>query len=380
MNKKRIFISALVGTIALAALSVSLTLAWYGASDRVGISGLDIDVYSTANLKISTTTKPEDFKDELKKDQLMGEGEKDIVFTPVSSMLKDSWFNKEGKKDTPLFYDSSFSMITSDGEPIYQPVAQGNGFFQKELYLMTNLTDYYAGLDIDACVFEADEEENFKRARDIYHEIHDKDPQSTLTINQIGDMIDGIQKSLRVSILVTNENFYKYYIIDPNKEARDVTYFGGLLDNNRDGFYDTYETKVNDVKVEKEVVYGEVNDRSLIQYKDPVSTIENSTQEAPEQEEVYWDNSFEGISKDTAYTFDKDLSEREGLKFAQEESLSLDDIRQNDHSILIPCYQNTPSKIVLSVYLEGWDLDCINATMGTSFNIALSFKLIGGIV
>ena len=50
MNKKRILISAMVGTIAFAALSVSLTLAWYGASDRLAISGLDVSVFSTADL------------------------------------------------------------------------------------------------------------------------------------------------------------------------------------------------------------------------------------------------------------------------------------------------------------------------------------------
>ena len=379
MNKKRIFISALVGTIALAALSVSLTLAWYGASDRLGIRDLDVKVFSAANLKISTTTNVDDFKDELKQDDLKNENGKNVVFTPVSSMFQDTWFNKEGKKDIPLFYDCSYTLVNSDGTPRLNTASANVDYFQKSLYLMTNLGDYFVGLDIDKCVFDVDEDDNYNRASSIYEDIHAKNPETDLSITKIKEMLDNLRNSLRVSILTTGETFYRYYIIDPTKGVNDVTYYGGLLDNDRDGFYDTFETKENDINVEKEVVYGEVNDRSLIKYKDPLSSPEQSTQEKPEQEDVFFDNSFKGISKDVAYTFDEDLSKENGLEFADEKSLSLEEIRKNDHSVLIPCYKDKPSKIVLSIYLEGWDLDCINATMGTSFNVELSFKLIGGI-
>ena len=379
MNKKRIFISALTGTIALAALSVSLTLAWYGVSDRLGIGGLNVSVFSVTNLKISTSTDPNTFKDELNKEDLKDEDEKEIIFAPVTSMFQDSWYDIEDKKDTPLFYDNSLSMVTSDGEPKTQPITKGKGFFQKELYLMTNLEDYFVGLDIDKCVFKADEDENLNRASSILANLQKKDPQIDLSVSQIAEMLNNLSKCLRISILVTDPNFYSYYILDPTKEVE--TYYGGVLDNDRDGFYDTYETQENGRTVEKEVVYGEVKPRSSIAYDDPiVSNPDESTQQNPKQEDIFFDNSFEGISKDTAYTFNKNRSEENGLVIEKENSISLDDLREDDHRIKIPCYQNTPSKIVLSIYMEGWDLDCINATMGADFDVELSFKLIGGIV
>ena len=51
MNKKRIIASALIGTIALVGLSVSLTPAWYGASDRLNMRSLDVVVAGQTNLK-----------------------------------------------------------------------------------------------------------------------------------------------------------------------------------------------------------------------------------------------------------------------------------------------------------------------------------------
>ena len=33
-------------------------------------------------------------------------------------------------------------------------------------------------------------------------------------------------------------------------------------------------------------------------------------------------------------------------------------------------------RIVLSIYMEGWDLDCTNAHMGGSFDLGLGFKIL----
>ena len=46
-----------------------------------------------------------------------------------------------------------------------------------------------------------------------------------------------------------------------------------------------------------------------------------------------------------------------------------------DKQVLIPVFANKISKIVLSFYLEGWDLDNINETMDAGFDINLAFKV-----
>ena len=44
MNKKRIILTSLIGIGAIAAVSVSLTWAWYASSDRLKINSFDIDM------------------------------------------------------------------------------------------------------------------------------------------------------------------------------------------------------------------------------------------------------------------------------------------------------------------------------------------------
>ena len=363
MNKKRLITSIAVGTIALVGLSVSLTLAWYGASDRLNIRSLDVAVAGQTELKISTTGEIGTYYSDLD----LSPAEEEFVFVPVSSMNKKGWM--ENKSDTPLFYDCSSSLVPSNGEPASENATYG--FFQKKLYLLTSL-DYYVSLDVDPesqahSLFEANDEVNTARAQQLKRE----NPDWTLTVNEIKDKLDSLINCLRVSILVTEENHYNYYIVDPFKGG--VTTLGGRLDNNRDGYYDTYRTISGE---NKEVIYGEINDRSKIVYDDPMG----GEDEKIEQADHYFGNSFDAISKKNAYTYNKEASEANGLEFAKEESLSLNEIDSEATKLLIPCYGGKPTEIVLSIYLEGWDLDCINSTMGASFKTKLSFKLLRGII
>ena len=86
------------------------------------------------------------------------------------------------------------------------------------------------------------------------------------------------------------------------------------------------------------------------------------------------------MSRNTVHQFDEAASVANGLEFAKEDSMSLDEINSEATKLLIPCYGHKPTEIVVSIYLEGWDLDCINATMGASFSTKLSFKLLRGII
>ena len=368
MNKKKIITSAAIGTIALVGLSVSLTLAWYGASDRLNMRSLDVVVAGQTNIKISKSADPESFVSDLD----LTPNRDEFVFVPVSSMNKKSWM--EQKSDTPIFYDCSSSLVPSSGEPALE--ATNYGFFQQKLYLMTNL-DRYVTLDVDplseyaTSEFKANDEVNTARAQQLKRD----NPDWTLPVSEIKDRLDNLVNCLRVSILVTEEDHYNYYIIDPNK-TKD-TYFGGRLDNDRDGYFDCYHA--TDGKA-YETLFGEINDRSKAVYNDPdpsqVATPEHDSEEAH-----YFGNSFEGVSKNNVHTFDEAASLANGLEIAKEESLSIDDLNSEaNNKLLIPCYGNKPTEIVVSIYLEGWDLDCINSTMGASFSTKLSFKISRGII
>ena len=383
MNKRRIIISTLTGTIALLALSISLSLAWYGASDRLNVENLEVSVQSKGNLKISTSPDKDTFVENLTNEDLNDLSD-DFLFAPVSTMHKSNWMSQ--KADKPVFYDSSAKQVLSNGEPYLEEAEYG--FFQKELYLLTTMHSQYAVLDLGE---EKDGGSFFKtgdnsdRAALLYNRYHDV---WGLTLEQIENKLDNLINCLRVSILVNQGEDYHYYIIDPTKNEGDVTYLGGRLDNDKNGYFDSYKNLQGE---HKEVIYGEVNDRSLIKYDDPVDPNFKDNNQAAVVDEAshFLSNSFEASSKPSVYTYNKNQSEANGFMIAEEgaisltklrndDRLSVQDLKNDDTSILIPLESGVPTKIVFSIYLEGWDLDCINATMGASFNTKLSFKLKGG--
>ena len=354
MNKRRIIISAFIGAIAISTLSISLTLAWYSSSDRLRVNTFDIDMNGNVQLLMSTSKDLDTFKENLTSEDLI---EKEFMFEPVSSMYRDLWFSQ--KADTPLFYDSSspsLDGVIHDEEAI-------SGFFRKRLYLLSNTFDYYVSLDVSKCSFDANESANFLRAQAL----HTQYPQ--LSVQEIAEKLNSLRDCLRMSILVNTEDCYRYYVIDPYKNENEQIYFGGALDNDGDGYYDIYTDENGD---KREVVYGEVNDRSKVVYNNPVDP--NGVVENINTKSRIFGNSFEAQSRIDSYTFSKEGST--DLDIAVEDSYSLSEADGDNTEVIIPCYYNEPTEIVVSVYLEGWDRACINQTMGACFDTNISFKLL----
>ena len=375
MNKRRLVLSAIIGTIALSALSLSISLAWYASSDRLGVNMVEVSIQASKGLKISKSTERETFVSDYQ------EAKSDFLFSPVSAMNQSLWMDE--KAEAPKFYDCSNYLVPSDGKPIQDETERG--FYQQTFYLLTD-SDYYVTLDVDRdddnkMYSEVRNGDNSAKAEEIYHDI----PGLGLTVEEIKAKLDELINSLRISILIPDEKYYEYYIIDPYKAVDQngdyiETIYGGRLDNSRSGFFDVYETR-NDQQGydQKEVVYGEINDRDLIVYDAPVNpTGEHSNQDEPSIVRHFFGDSFHPMngSIDTAYTYNEQASYDNGLRIGKEKSYSFDELRNNDPAVKIPCKANEPRKIIISFYLEGWDTDCINYTMGSCFDIDLSFKLL----
>lgn len=368
MTKKRIILTAGVGVVALATISTTLTLAWYGASDSLRVNYFDLGITGDQDLRISTSTDLDSFKESLSSEELKADLPADFVFSPVSSMNKSNWMSEE--KDAPIFY-APVSALTPDFIE-----ATSDAYYSKKLYLLLD-DDYNVTLDIDKCLFENDDNSNLAHAQEQYA-LHKDEEGFNLTVNDIKDGLDNLINCLRVSILVNVPNHYKYYVIDPRKGAKE-TVFAGLLDNDGDGYYDTKDIPQRDGSDKSyEILYGEVSNRDAIVYNDPVPNAEEAYTHVPNTQEFFYGNCFNGVSKPSAYTYNEQASLAAGVSYAKEESLSLEQIRNNSDLIQIPCFKNEPTEIVVSYYLEGWDKECINATMGASFDSKLSFKLSSG--
>ena len=369
--KKRIIISSIVATVALSALSHSITLAWYASSDRLSGDSFDVRIKADNNLLISNSPEIDTFKESLERSKEKQELNEVDLFVPVSSMHKNLWMDE--KSDTPYFYDNSFYNVPATGIPQIKQVTRG--FFQQKIYLLSSVNYYVSvsgGLDQDGnpdTFFESDLKLNEERAEALAKD------SSLYTKEEYLEKLNNLKNSLRMSILIPDEENYNYFIIDPHKKENEEIVFAGRLDNDNDGYYDTYEYLDEGKVVEKETVYGEVINRENMIYDEPTG---EHVEPLPEVEH-FDGNSFKGISKGSAYTYNEAESLKDNkVTYAKEESLSLNDLNSADNPLLIPCYAGVPKEIVISIYLEGWDHDCVNATMGASFINSIRFKLAKG--
>jgi hypothetical protein len=356
MNKRKLVISLILGTVALSVISLSASLAWYASSDRLQVNSIDLDLRTdeSVGLYIGTSTNEEAFKEKLSNEDL----NKVKQFAPTSSMFHNHWL--DAKKDMPEFYNLTEHDIY--GVPDFNKPSS-EGFYQQKLYLLNNI-DYYVTLDTEQTFITSDKTSNHLRAQALVGKVGE------LTVDEIEEKLNKLENSMRFSILVNTPNFYQYYIIDPNKDENKVTYYAGRLDVNADEYYDTFN--------DREILYGEVENRDAIVYDNPEDpTFVKPFKETPNE---FFGNAFNGKNDKSAYTYNEQNSLQAGVKYKQEPSISLDDINSNDNPLLIPCYNGVPTEIVLSIYLEGWDLDCYNSTMGASFDAQLSFKVLRGII
>ena len=141
MNKRRLVISLILGTVALSVISLSASLAWYASSDRLQVNMIDLDVRTdeSVGLFISTEKDENSFKPKLENKDL----NKVKKFEPASSMFQDNWMNT--KSEIPYFYnfkERSFMGLPDFNKPSTE------GFFQQKLYLLNNI-DYYVTLDAE---------------------------------------------------------------------------------------------------------------------------------------------------------------------------------------------------------------------------------------
>lgn len=356
MNKRKLVISLILGTVALSVISLSASLAWYASSDRLQVNSIDLDLRTdeSVGLYIGTSTNEEAFKEKLSNEDL----NKVKQFAPTSSMFHNHWL--DAKKDMPEFYNLTEHDIY--GVPDFDKPSS-DGFYQQKLYLLNNI-DYYVTLDTEQTFITSDKTSNHLRAQALVGKVGE------LTVDEIEEKLNKLENSMRFSILVNTPNFYQYYIIDPNKDENKVTYYAGRLDVNADDYFDTFN--------DREILYGEIENRDAIVYDNPEDpTFVKPFKETPNE---FFGNAFSGKNDKAAYTYNEQNSLQAGVKYKQEPSISLDDINSNDNPLLIPCYNGVPTEIVLSIYLEGWDLDCYNSTMGASFDAQLSFKVLRGII
>ena len=171
---------------------------------------------------------------------------------------------------------------------------------------------------------------------------------------------------MRFSILIKDVNEYSYTIIEPYKNGD--TYLGGLLDNDVDRYYDYYLQEGTEIPYER--VYGEIiGERSSFVYDDGLADDSNYL-DANEEPSAFNARHKAGIKR-----FNLEKSLENGIEIKKEETFDIHAFDTNVKPYHFPVYRDTPKEVTISIYIEGWDLDSVNYTMGAAFMSNFTFMI-----
>ena len=357
MKQNKIILSFLVGIIALSTATLGMSIAWYATSQILYVNAIEITIDSERALDICTTIDGE-YREEYSYSELTPTS----VFRPVTTAHSSTWISQ--RSDNPIFYDESKFINTNEEVLPLRPVTED--FYSQEFYLKAD-HDIYVTINPEQTYFKPNALYNRQYAQILYNEFQaGTDPTyKGLTVEQIEERLNQLVKAMRFSILITDDNDYRYEIIDPNKNGE--TLLGGVLDNDTNRYFDNFER--DDVPYER--VYGEViGDRNLLVYDDPLDT--DSDYVMPTEEPSAFNAKHKkGVKR---FNLEKTL-QKEGVSIQTEQSYSVEDFKQKEKPFLIPLYKEQPKRVVISIYIEGWDLDSVNYTMGATFDASLGFKI-----
>lgn len=318
---------------------VTSTVAWFDISNNLIVNNLELGFsdkdkgvqvsFSAHGTKYSTAAK-----DILENETPYREK---YPLVPVTSAYQSQWLN-----DSTVFDDTVPVLHVSPTDNDVTTV----GFIQFPVYF-TTAQDGYIYLDSKTSL-KANTEENAKSA-------------SKNKISQ--SVLDKIERCSRVSFYSDDCGFKIY---EPNVLQSSNTAFAGRLDLNPfDTYYDYNSSK-------EEILYGEYN-------KEDNPEIYHGLALSEDVPLVGDSDCFNAGTKAGVAPLDLETSiSKGGLKIAHEKTYPLSEMTppEDGQSLGNPityCYMGEPKKVIMTVYVEGWDLDAVGAVVQASFNLNLVF-------
>jgi len=366
---KKSIVLFFISLIILCASATAFSTAWFISSDQLRIDAFELSVNASDDLLISLTNEEDGYTDKI--DQSISD---DDFFIPVSSMMSSNWMKTHSHN--PVFYshaDRNYNeMDEKDGVKYVIPKESiaTEGFYSQEFYLKSEAPKI-AYLDTSRGEMTFIKPDILRNEAHCDELISSGDSQNSK--DEIIAKLNNLVKSLRISVLIDREDSYDYKIFDPYKEENVL--YGGVVDSDCLGMYDVkVDTSEN---VNYEVLYGEVSNREKILY--------SYNEETNRKQGSTWIDS--GHYANTK-TIDLNASIANGVNIAEEQSMTFEENNNiinnlmnslpadSEKTLLIPLDSNVPTRIVVSIYMEGWDKDNIDSTMGASFNAQLTFGIL----
>lgn len=357
MKKSKLIISMYIVMIALGVVSVSMSIAWYATSRTLFVNSIDISIDTDRELLISESIDGE-YSDHISHTEREANG----VFVPVTSAHSSLWMSQ--KPDMPVFYDET---RFSEEESANLIVPATHGYFSQKFYLKSD-DNVYVTIDPELTKIDPNKDFNPGYAEILYNDYQalQTEGYKDFSKEEINEMLDRLVKSMRYSILINDENEYSYTIIDPDRENHTATKLGGLLDNDVDQFYDFYKKDGTDEYCER--LYGEI-----IGNKEDYVYFQKSDEDSG-FDEPGLPSAFNAKHKKDVRRLDLE-STLSKVEIKEEEAINVRDFENEVKPFYFPVYRDRPKEVVVSIYIEGWDLESVNYTMGASFVSDLSFKI-----
>lgn len=356
MSNHKLFLVGLLSFALTLSASVTSTLAWFAVSDSGKVKFMNFNITESHALKIGLKDSDGEihYYDSLN-DSILHDYYPSYhagsALADTSSMYQDLWLNENTDYETAL---PVLRAAYSQNGNYHSSEVATSGFFQFEFYFLAD-SDMYLFLDYEDTSAKALHEENLKTASS----------SSDVTV----DELDNVVNATRVSFF-SKDGFYIY---EPNQLHSSNTVFGGILDaTTKDGFYDYSSSK--------EIVYGEYDDEDKIIYDSPLE--EDSELDIPRARATC----FNAKHKAGVERFNYNKSVENGLSFKKEKTYTLEQLSLKDSQgsydpsstyPLARLKEDVTTRVVVTIYLEGWDLDVTEAIGNGAFTLNLGFVGLG---
>ena len=356
MNKRRLVIATFGLINAALIASIGMSLAWYSSGSLLYINDIQITFRGDKEILAGLDEDSDNYKDTI----VFNDKDSNKNYFPVSSMFSDEWINAKASK--PQFR-SEYTVISHNDVDSYTKseliTVDEDGYFSKEMYLYCE-SNVILTIDSEGTKFTADESANRATANRI--------PRGGRTVDEVTQDLNDVVKSLRFSVLIPDPDDYHYYIVDPYK-GNGKSYLCGIMnyDDDSDEYYDSYYKDGEKF----EFFYGEYNDESKIVY-DVSNTEDSEVTGRPDKFNAKHQKGVRSVNM-TDSIANGFIPKEEGSLTLEEADISTTEGAESGVRIKLKAF--IPTKIVLSMYLEGWDKDNTSFVEQGKFNADIKFKI-----
>ena len=315
--------------------SVAATYAWYKVRDFARIDQLSMAFQGEAKLEAGLRMEDGsiDYKAVLNEDDFRKVDpnyDSNINLKDVSGMFVSSWLETDEEEKTPIlrkaYTRSSETTMTEKAE---------EGFVQIETFFRSDVP----------CHLYLSKDTRIRPMERYNHELARRNAWSEEELNRVLD-------SVRVSFY-SEEGFY---IAEPGRDTPSHTQFGGPLQaHNKDGFFDYVDGK--------EILYGEyIGTPTYLPALDEDSPI-------PEDPSAFNARHKAGVER----------VDPSSVVYAEEETHPFKDFifgggPKADGAICLGTLSpDEDYRLVITIYLEGWDLDLTDTLAAGKFSLDLNF-------